>query len=226
MAADWAAAYAAFRNSGVALGYPSETVIRLLKGNYVSGAALVCAGKRILDVGFGAANNALFCAASGMHVSGVEIHQDICDQATAMFGKLGLVSDFRVGTNRALPYADDTFDYLLSWNVIHYEGDEANVKAAIREYARVLKKGAGRLILSTTGPTHKILRDGRTLGGHRYELGRADDFRKGQVHFFFDAPNYIEYYFGAAFADVQIGRIEDTLFREKLDWFLVTGVAK
>lgn len=129
----------------------------------------------------------------------------------------------RVGTNQEIPFENNSFDFLVSWNVLHYEGTEEGIKAGIKQYARVLKPG-GRLFLSTTGPQHKILKNGQTLGNHLYQIGRDEDFRKGQVHFFFDNINYLEFYFSWCFQELQFGRIEDMLFREKLDWWLVTGV--
>jgi len=89
----------------------------------------------------------------------------------------------------------------------------------------VLKPG-GRLLLSTTGPEHKILDGGETLGGHRYRIGRRDDFRTGEIHFFFDAPDYIHHYFGDAFRDVLVGRTHDRLFTATLDWWIVTAVKR
>ena len=97
------------------------------------------------------------------------------------------------------------------------------MKNAIEEYRRVLKPG-GRFFISTTGPEHLILKDSRTLGAHRYQIGRADDFRKGQVFFYFDAPNYIQHYFAEHFKDVLVGRTHDLLFTATLDWFIITGV--
>ncbi len=223
MASDWATAYDTFRNSNTELAFPSETLIRLFRGDYLTGQLPQVEGKRLVDVGFGNGNNTAFFCSLGMDVHGVEIHPDICRQAAARFGEAGLKASFETGTNRELPYPDEHFDFLVSWNVLHYEGSEEGVVAGLREYARVLKPG-GRLILSTTGPEHKILLNSETLGGHRYRIGRPGDFRQGQVHFFFDAPNYIDFYFGAHFAELKIGRIHDDLFRETLDWWLVTGV--
>ena len=223
MSHDWADTYKMFKASGSELSSPSETVIRLFKGNYVTGDVISSyAGKTGLDVGFGNGNNTFFLASLGMDVSGVEIHQDICDAASKDFERAGLQADLRVGTNQSLPFDDNSFDYLLSWNVLHYEGSEEGIKAGLKEYSRVLKPN-GRLFLSTTGPTHKILADSETLGGHRYKIGRADDFRKGQVHFFFDSPDYIQFYFQDHFKELQIGRIQDQLFNETLDWWIVTG---
>ncbi len=225
MSDDWAKSYVVSAHSGEEMIHPSETLVRLFKGDYVTGHRENLKGKSVLDVGFGEGNNTIFLASLGMQVAGVEIHQDICTQVASKMKRYNMMADLQVGSNQSLPFADNTFDYLVSWNVLHYEGTEAGVKAGIKEYARVLKPN-GRLFLSSTGPTHKILLNSKTLGSHRYEIGRPNDFRQGQVHFFFDAPNYIELYFSPHFGDLQIGRIEDVMFREKLDWWLVTGLKK
>ncbi len=49
-----------------------------------------------------------------------------------------------------------SFNFLISWNVLHYEPTVEGIAARIAEYARALKPG-DRLNLSTTGPDHKIL---------------------------------------------------------------------
>ena len=223
MVNSWVKAYRREQATGVELAYPSETLVRLFKGDYVTGNKLVLDGKSVIDVGFGNGNNMLLMHDLGMRVSGVEIDQDICDMASTRFAGIGLEFDLRVGANESIPFEDNSFDYLVSWNVLHYEGSEEGIESGILEYARVLKKG-GRLFLSTTGPTHKILHNGETQGNHLYKIGRPDDFRKGQVHFFFDNENYLNYYFSLRFKELQFGRIEDHLFKEKLDWLLVTGI--
>lgn len=224
MSRDWASYYASIQGGATDLRYPSETLVRLLKGDYLDGTYPVLEGRRILDVGFGSGNNLAFLCTLGMEVHGVEIDQGICAQVRAGLEKAGLSADLRTGSNRKLPYADDTFDYLVSWNVLHYEGEEQGIVEGIAEFARVLKPG-GRLLLSTTGPEHRIVaKDGKTLGNHRYLIGDKDDFRKGQVHFFFDAPNYLRQYFEPKFSNLQIGRTHDALFTSTLDWWIVTGV--
>ena len=219
----WAAAYDRFRQEGQALAYPSETLVRLFKGDYVPGLAKDFSGKSVLEVGVGNGNNAVFMASLGLEVCGTEVQQEICDSTSSLFDQLGCQGNFQVGVNRNLPFEDSQFDFLVSWNVLHYEDNEAHVEAGIREYARVMKPG-GRLFLSTTGPEHKILEDSESLGPHRYRIGRDDDFCKGQVFFYFDDADSINLFFGKVFKDVMVGRVHDRLFTATFDCLIVTAV--
>jgi ubiquinone/menaquinone biosynthesis C-methylase UbiE len=203
--------------------WPSETLVRLFKGNYVLGLEKDYTGKKIIDIGFGGGNNLIFLASLGLSLYGTEVREEICETVRKKLARLDYEADLRVGTNRQLPFQDNEFDFLVSWNVLHYEDNEQAIREAIAQYCRVLKPG-GRIFISTTGPEHLILRDSKTLGGHRYHIGRGDDFRKGEVFFYFDAPNYIRHYFSEYFSDILVGRTQDFLFSETLDWFIITGV--
>ncbi|PPT08721.1 hypothetical protein CKA32_004071 [Geitlerinema sp. FC II] len=72
MSSGWAEAYKLYRQKGDELAYPSETLVRLFKGNYITGNKLDYQGKSVIDVGFGSGNNTLFLASLGMQVSGIE----------------------------------------------------------------------------------------------------------------------------------------------------------
>jgi len=222
---DWTEEYRKLAAQGRDLSIPTETLVRLFKGTYVPDMPKSLKGMRVLDVGFGNGNNTVWLCSMGLDVYGVEIGQGMCDDFKTRLDSIGYRATLAVGTNLKLPFETGFFDFLISWNVLHYEKNEANIEAGIAEYARVLKPG-GRLFLSTTGPDHKILTGAKTVGAHLYEIGRTDDFRRGERFFYFDAPNYIHHYFGDAFADVKVGRIHDQLFTETLDWWLVTGRKK
>ena len=200
---------------------PSETVIRLFKGPYLD-MPRDFTGMKILDVGCGDGNNTFFFCQLGLTTYGTEIHQEMCQSVREKAKSLGADVTVEIGNNLSLPFEDNFFDYLVSWNVLHYKNTEENIQAGIKEYSRVLKPG-GRLVVSTTGPDHKILTGAKTVGAHTYEIGREDDSRRGTRFFYFDAPNYIHYYFDPIFDDVQVGRTHDHLFSETLDWWLVTG---
>jgi len=219
----WALAYRRLTETGRELLWPSETLVRLFKGPYLPSLPKDQRGKKVLDVGFGNGNNLIFLGSLGHELHGTEVTEAIVASTRARLKTIGLEADLRVGTNRALPFDSSTFDYLVSWNVVHYENSERDILDATAEYARVLKPG-GRLFLSTTGPEHKILRNSRSLRRHLYEIGREDDFRKGQVFFYFDTKEEVERYFSTSFEDVQVGRTHDHLLTETLDWFILSAV--
>lgn len=222
---DWVEAYQRQHQLRSGLNYPCETLIRLFKGVFVTGEPLPTQNKRLLDIGFGNGNNTLFFAQLGLDVAGVEIDESICELARQDFEALGLPAEFKAGSNQHIPYEDNSFDYLVSWNVLHYEGSRETVERSITEAARVLKPG-GRLILSTTGPNHRILKNSTALGEHRYQLNYPGDFRQNEVHYFMETEEHLLALFAPHFTELKPGRILDYLFTEQLDWFLLTGLVK
>jgi SAM-dependent methyltransferase len=219
----WASHYAEAAKTGEEPLWPSETLVRLFKGSYVPGLDRHgYRGKSVLEVGHGNGNNLVFLGSLGLRLAGTEVDERVCAETTRRLAELGLEADLKVGTNQALPWPDGSFDYLVSWNVIHYESTEKDLQKAIQEYRRVLKPG-GRFFLSTTGPEHMILEGASLVGPHRYKIGRNDDFRKGEVFFYFDSPGYVHYYFDPHFQDVLVGRTHDHMMTNTLDWFIVTG---
>jgi SAM-dependent methyltransferase len=91
---------------------------------------------RVLDVGFGNAEQMLAARARGVHVTGVETDANLVAKAQAA----GL--DVRQAVAEALPFADASFDGIICKVVVPYT-DEA---VAIREWGRVMKPGAIALV--------------------------------------------------------------------------------
>lgn len=219
----WTEFYKMAPELGKAPMWPAEPLVRSMCGNYIRGIDKNWAGKSAIEIGFGAGNNLIFLGSIGMQLHGVEVSEQICEQARETVERFGYKADLKPGSNRSIPFPDNVFEVLVSWNVIHYENNEKDMKAAIAEHARVLKKG-GRFFISTVAPENKIFDGHRIVGEHCYEIARSDDFRKGQRFFCFDSPSYIQYYFATHFNNVEVGRVTDFMFSEKLDWFLITGV--
>src|SRR5260221_3021881 len=117
----WAAIYARSAADGSEPLWPSEDLIRLLKGSYIPNLSRDFDGRSVVEVGFGNGNNLLFLASLGLKLYGTEVHGDICETVRDKLGRLGYEADLRPGTNRQIPFPDDAFDLLISWNVIHYE---------------------------------------------------------------------------------------------------------
>lgn len=205
--------------------WPNETLIRIVKGDYIPNLPKDFRGKKVLDVGCGTGTNLLLFASLGAELYGCEVHDDIVKMAKQKLNDFGYRSDIRLGENRRLPFDTRFFDYLVSWNVIHYEDEEQKIIEAIAEYARVLKNG-GRIFISTTGPQHMILEGAESLGNHRYKIGNAGGFRKGEIYFYFCTPECLKLYFSKCFKDILVGRVNDFLFTKCQDYFILTAKKK
>jgi SAM-dependent methyltransferase len=219
----WAEIYGAHVRNRTGLKWPAEPLIRMLCGDYIRGLDKAYTGKSVLDVGIGNGNNLLLYASLGLTISGIEVHSGIVELVKSSMREIGIESDLRVGHNRSIPYQDNTFDYLVSWNVLHYETDQSARQKALEEYGRVLKKG-GRLFLSTVGPRNWILEAAEEFGDGRVRIARNDDFRKGEILTRFRTKREILAAFGKVFSDVQVGRVREDLFGAENDAWLVTGV--
>ena len=103
-----------YKKGSLELSWPSETLIRLFKGDYVPGLDPNFRGKKIVDVGFGNANNLIFFGSLGLDLSGTEITKVICKETTEKLKTLGYEADLRAGTNRKIPFPDNSFDFLVS----------------------------------------------------------------------------------------------------------------
>ena len=156
----WTAAYRRMSEQGVDLMWPSETLVRLFKGDYVKGLDRNFEGKKALDIGCGNGNNSIFLATLGLSIHGTEVSDDICEKTASKLAELGYDFDLRVGTNRSLPFPDDGFDFLVSWNVVHYEDSEQRIREAIAEYEAWFEKGFVRHS-TTAAPTLEVYEQGR-----------------------------------------------------------------
>jgi len=115
----WAEDYQKQADSSTELAWPNETLIRLLKGTYIPDLDKNYQGKKLIEVGFGNGNNMQFLASLGFKLAGTEVTETICQIAMKKLSAKGYAADLKVGTNRNLPFPDNYFDFLVSWNVIH-----------------------------------------------------------------------------------------------------------
>jgi SAM-dependent methyltransferase len=201
--------------------YPNETILKLFFGSYLKQKPVCEKGMKILDVGCGFGQNFRPFLDKEMDCYGVEIEQGICDLTNEIYKSNGMVVDVRNGHNRSLPFNDGFFDYVISINAIHYESDETLMKDAIKEHARVLKKG-GKFFLITVGPDHSIYKKAKCLGNHRYEI-QDYDFRNGNIYFYFDNLKYLESYLKNDFSDIELGRITESYMQMPLDFLIAVA---
>jgi ubiquinone/menaquinone biosynthesis C-methylase UbiE len=92
----------------------------------------VGSGTKLLDVGCGAGLAARLAAERGARVTGIDAAATLIEIARQRVPE----GDFRVGEIEELPYPNDAFDVLTSFNSFQYAG---NLGTALREARRVVK---------------------------------------------------------------------------------------
>jgi cyclopropane fatty-acyl-phospholipid synthase-like methyltransferase len=115
---------------------------RDLKGQLLARAALA-PGMRVLDVGCGTGTLALWAAQlqPGAQVCGIDADERVLRRARRKLRRAGAAVAFERAFSDALPYADASFDRVLSSLFFHHLTRESK-RDTLREIARVLKPGA------------------------------------------------------------------------------------
>jgi len=198
--------------------YPSESMLRIIFGQYLNNPINLSANSKVLDVGCGRGNNLVPFIDRGYECYGVEVTQEAADSITTALSKQGYNINIKEGTNTSIPYSDNTFDLLLSINVLHYENSEENIQKALEEYKRVLKDG-GALYLSTVGSNHEIYQLAEIISPHLYKI-KEYDFRNDEVYFYFDNEKYLKNYLSKYFSNVEIGSVNEKLMTRELDFMV------
>ncbi len=109
-------------------------------------------GEKVLDVGTGTGVVAITAARRGADVTGLDLTPELIEQAKASASVAGVAAKWEVGDAERLPYADASFDVVLS-QFGHMFAPRPNV--ATLEMLRVLKPG-GRIAFATWPPEQLI----------------------------------------------------------------------
>ncbi|KGJ72208.1 methyltransferase [Cryobacterium roopkundense] len=140
---------------GFADSYSAENESCLLNAHYERPAMIALAGnvngRRVLDAGCGSGPLSAALSAKGAIMTGFDASPAMLELARQ---RLGSTVDLSVADlSQPLPFADDSFDDVVSSLVFHYLEDWS---APLAELRRVLKPG-GRLILSVNHPTVNVI---------------------------------------------------------------------
>lgn len=122
--------------------YMQAGAIEILDGWDLSGITT------LLDVGCGSGQTALPAAAKGLKVTGVDIAENLINSARKAATAAQLNVQFDIGDAEALPYADASFDAVISLIGAMFAPRPERVMA---EFARVLKPG-GKLLMANWTP--------------------------------------------------------------------------
>jgi SAM-dependent methyltransferase len=94
--------------------------------------------RRVLEIGVGAGADHEQFALAGADLTGVDLTDRAIGHAKRRLGLRGLSSELRRRSAEQLDFADDSFDLVYSWGVLHVTPDTPK---AIGEVLRVLKPG-------------------------------------------------------------------------------------
>jgi len=106
------------------------------------------AGESVLDVGCGSGTAALVAARRYCEVAGIDYVPALIDRAKQRAAAEGLEVEFRVEDAQALPFADASFDVVLSIYGVQFAPDQTK---AASELLRVCRPG-GRIALASPMP--------------------------------------------------------------------------
>jgi ubiquinone/menaquinone biosynthesis C-methylase UbiE len=101
-------------------------------------------GRRALDIGTGTGQFAFYLAEQGFEVDGIDLSEKMIAWAREKAVQSRLEIDFKTGDAEYLDFEENTFDVVVSRNLLWTLPDPAR---AIREWHRVLKPD-GRIIVS------------------------------------------------------------------------------
>ena len=134
-------------------------------------ASVMFEGKRVLDMGCGAAGKSLYYAGMGAQVVGVDIVPHYESEAYALAEKLGLRDrfTFHLGSADALPFVDGSFDTIIMNDFMEHTADP---EATLREALRLLSP-EGRIYINF--PPY----------GHPFGAHMSDLINMPWVHCFF-----------------------------------------
>jgi len=123
---------------------------------------------RCLDLGCGAARNALPLAAMGFHVTGTDLSMPMIDAARERAAREGatLPVEFIHAPMAPLPFDNASFDLIVAHGIWNLARSGAEFRAAVAEAARVAKPGAGLFVF--TFSRHTLADDAAADAGESF----------------------------------------------------------
>ncbi len=156
-----------WEDAGVVRGFSTGAANEILL-DYVRGELARRPGLSVLDVGCGAARNAVPMAAAGATVIGTDVASPMLEAARSRVEAAGLSDRVPLVRSRmdALPLGDASIDLVVAHGVWNLARSAAELRRAIVEAARVARPGAGLFVFTFSRDT--LPHDARPVPGESY----------------------------------------------------------
>ena len=189
---------------------PEPDVVAFARERFEQGDRLA------LDLGCGVGRHALALADIGFDVAAMDGSPAGLEELSRTAATAGLSIDGRLAEMTDLPYDDDAFDYVLSFNVI-YHGDPEIVARAISEIRRVLKPG-GFYQGTMLSKRNHYFGQGREVAPNTFVKEPAASSEeevsdKGHPHFYCNAGELV-----ALFGGFELLSLEDKVHSKPGSW--------
>lgn len=200
-------------------------------------------GRKILDVGCGAGDAAVYFAKRGADVTAIDLSPHMLRVTEQLADRHGVSVKTKESAIGRIGFPDETFDIVYAANVLHH----VDIKAALAEIHRVLKKGG--IFCSWDPLAHnpiinlyrKLSKDIHTPDEHPIKMKELKYFKNVFSHFEYETTWFLtlwffikyylvdkmnpnkERYWDTILADGK--KIEDAYYRlEKIDRFLLKKI--
>jgi SAM-dependent methyltransferase len=149
--------------AGFVSGEPNAVLLEFARRFVAAGATPRC-----LDIGCGAARNAIALAELGFRVTGTDLSAPMIrgarDRVRAL--PLPVAVALALAPMAPLPFRDDIFDLIVAHGIWNLAGSGAEFRAALAEAARVARDGAGLFLF--TFSRHTLPDDARPDAGESF----------------------------------------------------------
>lgn len=205
--------------------FPNEYVVRTFLGNYPNlQMSRDYQGAKICDIGCGDGRNITVLHKLGFELHATEVSDAVCEitREKLLSHPERISVDIRTGLNWALPFENNSFDYLLSWNACYYmQSETSDIQTHIAEFSRILKPD-GYLVVSVPSPGCFSLIGAEELGGNliRINTNSKWDILNGSIYYRFDSFEHIEAEFGSHFKNFRRCRLSDDCYGLPLEYFI------